>query len=105
MHRTIAIVVDDEAIATKTTRLRWRDLIEVKVAAVPARDVAGLDVVFVLLDAAGRRCVAPCGASGLLGRLLRLPRFDSEAVVDMLHAESSTERTCWSVALERVNVA
>jgi hypothetical protein len=105
MHATIAIVVDDETITTKTTRIRWRDLVEVRVAAIPARDAAGLDVVFVLRDDAGRRCVVPCGASGLLGRLLRLPRFDSEAVVEVLHATVSTERGCWGPALDRVNVA
>jgi hypothetical protein len=105
MHRTIAIVVDDESIATKTACLRWRDLVEVRVAAVPARDVEGLDVVFVLLDGAGRRCIVPCGASGLLGRLLRLPRFDSEAVVEVLHATTSTERACWTASIARVNVA
>ena len=100
MHRAATIVVDEDGVRTKTAYVRWMDLAEVRVAAVPACDAPGLDVVFVLLDRLGRRCVAPCGAAGLLGRLLRLPRFDSEAVVDVLHAQTSTERACWTATID-----
>jgi hypothetical protein len=77
-------------------RVLWNDLQSVVVRT--TSDGPALPDVFWILSGSESRCVIPQGATGdkeLLGRLLKLPDFDSEAFIAAMGSTDDQDFVCW----------
>ncbi len=100
-------LVDDSAVSRRlrdgsTESVRWKDLVEVRVATTTTHKIAE-DIRFVLRGGDGSKCVVSqrFAPDALLDHLQRLPGFDNGALIAAMVATGDADLLCWSASARR----